>query len=106
MIQVLKKHLESEEVADKDAPVRRCCRYIENRPGQFDYQGALIDKLPIGSGEIESGNRSVIQKRLKIPGAWWKINTAEHMLALRCTRINGDWMKYWERLNPSFAYAA
>ena len=106
VLQVLKGHLESEEVVDKNGPVRRCCRYIENRRGQFDYPGALIDELPIGSGEIASGNRSVIQKRLKIPGAWWKIDTAEHMLALRCMRINGDWMNYWDHLSPSFADAA
>jgi hypothetical protein len=29
--------------------------------------------LPIGSGEIESGHRYVFQNRLKISGAWWKM---------------------------------
>ena len=28
--------------------------------------------LPIGSGKIESTNKHLIQKRLKLPGAWWK----------------------------------
>lgn len=36
---------------------------------QFKYKEALAAELPIGSGEIESGNGSVVQKRLKIPGA-------------------------------------
>ena len=26
-------------VPDKDAPVRKCYRYIKNRPGQFNYKG-------------------------------------------------------------------
>ena len=95
-----------EDTKEKNGPVRKCLRYIENRPGQFKYKEALIEELPIGSGEIESGNRSVVQKRLKIPGAWWKPETAERMLALRCMRMNGDWERYWLLINPSFARAA
>jgi len=48
-------------VPDKDAPVRKCYRYIKNRPGQFDYKGALEAGLPIGSGEIESAHRVTSQ---------------------------------------------
>ncbi|MBI5274570.1 MAG: ISKra4 family transposase, partial [Chlamydiales bacterium] len=72
---------------------------MENRKNQFDYQDELRNNLPTGSGEIESGNRSVIQKRLKTPGAWWSVSTAEYMLALRCLRINGDWRKYWRQVD-------
>jgi len=106
VLEELKKNIETDVVNESNAPVRKCCRYIENRPGQFNYQEAINEDLPIGSGEIESGNRSVVQKRLKIPGAWWSITTAENMLALRCVRINGDWMKYWKRVSKSFEYAA
>lgn len=51
-------------------------------------------------------NRSAVQKRLKIHGAWWKPKTAECMLALRCVRMNGDWERYWRHISPSFARAA
>lgn len=106
VLKILKSYVEPEVVKDENAPVRKCLRYMENRPGQFNYRRAILEELPIGSGEIESGNRSVVQKRLKIPGAWWNTDTAEHMLALRCVRINGDWRKYWKCINPSFAQAA
>ena len=89
-------HIEASEIADKDAPVRACYRYIHNRPGQFDYPRALVDELPIGSGEIESAHRYVIQERLKLSGAWWKVENADKMLALRTLRANGNWEKYWE----------
>ncbi len=78
-------------VEDKDAPVRACHRYISNRADQFDYPHALAAELPIGSGEIESAHRYVIQERLKIPGAWWKVENADKMLALRTMRANGNW---------------
>ncbi|MCI5194455.1 MAG: hypothetical protein D3915_15240 [Candidatus Electrothrix sp. AU1_5] len=57
----LKPHLEPEETEDQHAPVRSCLRYLHNRPGQFDYLGAQVRGLPIGSGEIESAHRYIIQ---------------------------------------------
>jgi hypothetical protein len=37
----------------------------------------------VGSGEIESAHRYIAQQRLKRPGAWWRVDHAEYMLALR-----------------------
>jgi len=95
--------LEAAEVADKAAPVRCCSRYLTNRPGQFDYQRALAAELPIGSGEIESAHRYVIQQRLKLAGAWWTEETAADMLALRTLRANGEWNQYWAPLEQTAA---
>ena len=94
----LTPYLEPAEIADAAAPVRGCARYLTNRPGQFDYQHALAIDLPIGSGEIESAHRYVIQQRLKLAGAWWKEETAADMLALRTLRANGQWNHYWATL--------
>jgi len=96
VLTALKPHREPDSVPDKDAPVRKCYRYIKNRPGQFDYKGALDADLPIGSGEIESAHRYVIQERLKIAGAWWKEDNAQNMLGLRTLRANNDWDQYWD----------
>lgn len=82
--------------ACQPAPVQACYRYIDNRPGQFDYQSALAAGLPIGSGEVESAHRYVIQDRLKRAGAWWKQDNAEKMLALRVVRANHEWQAYWQ----------
>ena len=101
VLNALAPHLEPPEVEDKDAPVRACHRYIRNRPGQFDYPCALAAGLPIGSGEIESAHRYIIQERLKIPGAWWKIENADKMLALRTMRANGNWETYWDSLKAA-----
>jgi hypothetical protein len=99
VIQNLKDHLEQENIPDKDAPARLCHRYLLNRTGQFEYAKALDAGLPIGSGEIESAHRYIIQKRLKIAGAWWKRDNVRKMLALRTLRANGAWQKYWNQKN-------
>jgi len=94
----LHAHLEPETVDESEAPVRAALRYFTNRRQHFDYQGALQQGLPIGSGEIESAHRYVVQQRLKRPGAWWRIEQAEAMLALRLNRVNGHWEDYWQDL--------
>jgi hypothetical protein len=98
VLNALKPHIEPGSVPDKDAPVRKCYRYIKNRPAQFDYKGALETDLPIGSGEVESAHRYVIQQRLKIAGAWWNQDNAQNMLGLRTLRANNDWDGYWDSL--------
>ena len=80
----------------EDTPVEKCYRYLNNRRDSLDYKNALEKGLPIGSGEVESSHRHVIQKRLKIAGAWWKPQTAEWMLNLRVLRANDDWDDYWQ----------
>ncbi len=101
VLAALAPHVEPVAVNDADAPVRACRRYLRNRPGQFDYPKALQAGLPIGSGKIESAHRYVIQERLKLPGAWWKIENADKMLALRVTRANGNWENYWDSLKAA-----
>lgn len=90
-------------VAASEAPVRACVRYLKNHSAQLDYQTAIAAGLPIGSGEIESGHRSVIQSRLKISGAWWRVENAEKMLALRVARANGEWESYWKQQRQAHA---
>ena len=94
----LAPHREAPETSDEHAPVRACHRYLGARKDQLNYREALAEGLPIGSGEIESAHRYVAQKRLKLPGAWWLVQHAEYMLALRINRLNGDWDAYWAAL--------
>jgi hypothetical protein len=89
--------LEPDTVESQNAPVRACYRYIKNRSHQLDYKAALAQGLPIGSGEIESAHRYVIQQRLKLPGAWWAPDNVDSMLALRIIRANNEWGRYWNQ---------
>lgn len=93
----LHPHLEAVQTPEAEAPVRVCQRYLTNQRAHLDYRSALAQGLPIGSGEVESGHRYVIQARLKRAGAWWKEENAEKMLALRVNRANCEWESYWQR---------
>lgn len=95
VLQALWPHLEAPNTPDAQAPVRKAHRYLSNRREQVDYASAIQQGRPIGSGEIESAHRFVVQARLKKPGAWWKAENVDPMLALRITRLNGGWKDYW-----------
>lgn len=93
----LQPYLEASTVEASQAPVRACYRYIKNRPEQLDYKSAIDQELPIGSGEVESAHRYVLQERLKLAGAWWKIDNAKNMINLRTCRANDLWDDYWKK---------
>jgi hypothetical protein len=90
-------------VTREEQPAAACKRYLEHRLEYLDYKNALKAGLPISSGETESGHRWVIQARLKIAGAWWKIENAERMLKLLTTRASGQWQTYWLRTSQAAA---
>jgi len=100
VLQELEKHMYGEETPKES--VQKCYRYLTNRLQQLDYLGAIMEKLPIGSGEIESGHRHVVQKRMKRAGSWWKEENAEKMLQLLTLRANGQWERYWSNVWGGF----
>jgi hypothetical protein len=96
LIKELNRRLEPKNTPEEDAPVRRALRYLQNRIDALDYKQAICEKLPIGSGLIESGHKHVLQARMKIPGAAWKIQNAEAMAQARAFRANQQWNLYWQ----------
>ena len=85
----------AEEHAKKEE-ISACIAYMENRKGQFWYEEAIQKGLPIGSGAIESGHRSIVQKRIKKAGTWWLSKNAINITKMRCVRANDGWGLYWK----------
>lgn len=84
-------------VKGDDSASAKAYQYFNNRRDQLHYDDALKNNLPIGSGEVESGHRSVLQARLKKPGAWWVTSNAEKMAQLKVIQSNGHWSDFWEK---------
>jgi Uncharacterised protein family (UPF0236) len=103
VLESLRPCVEEADIPDPEAPVRACFRYIANRTPFLDYKGALAADLPIGSGEIESAHRYVFQNRLKISGAWWKMENLKKVIALRVLRANRGWDDYWNNQHQEAA---
>ena len=92
VLRTLQPHRESETGGAQ--PVNAAYQYLHHRRDHLDYAAARCQGLPIGSGEIESGHRHIIQQRLKLAGCWWKETHAQAMLNLRGARANQLWNAY------------
>jgi hypothetical protein len=69
--------------------------YFERNRDAVAYQTYRERGWSTASSEIESGHRSVVQVRLKLPGTWWHPDKVKNILALRMIKANGWWDEYW-----------
>jgi len=63
--------------------------YLTNNKKRINYGKFLREGLLIGSGSIESANRDVIQKRMKLSGQRWTVQGAKQMLNMRTCYKSG-----------------
>jgi hypothetical protein len=83
--------LEGMEARDEEAgeEIRKLLGYLKENQGRVKYGSLRRKGYPIGSGGIESANKFISHVRLKRSGAWWYMEQANVMLALRCAKYNG-----------------
>jgi hypothetical protein len=67
--------------------------YIENNSENIDYPEYISKGYFIGSGAIESGNKIVLQQRLKQAGMRWNVQSAQPLLTLKAKRESNLWDK-------------
>lgn len=65
--------------------------YISNNINHIDYAEYEKRGYFIGSGAIESGNKLVLQDRLKRAGMRWNPNTAQYLLTLKAKAESRLW---------------
>jgi hypothetical protein len=71
--------------------------YFERNQDAVAYQAYRERGWSTASSEVESGHRSVVQGRVKLPGTWWHPDKVKNILALRMLKVNGWWDEYWEQ---------
>jgi hypothetical protein len=76
--------------------------YISNNIKNIDYAAYEQKGYFIGSGAIESGNKIVLQDRLKRAGMRWNTTTAQAMLTLKAKAESNLWVTDVEK--PFLAY--
>jgi len=72
--------------------------YLKKRKQQMQYPLFQAQGWPIGSGMVESGNKLVVEARLKGPGMHWAPESVNPMLALRNLLCSGRWREDWPRI--------
>jgi hypothetical protein len=72
--------------------------YLEKRKPQMHYPTFQAQGWPIGSGATESGNKLVVEARLKGAGMHWARAHVDPMLALRNIVCNDRWPEAWPQI--------
>jgi hypothetical protein len=98
--------------AKERKPVDKAARYLLKRKGMMRYDELLALGAPIATGIIEGACRHLINDRMDITGARWRLLCAEAVLRLRSILSSGDFDEYWQfheeaeaRRNHSSRYA-
>jgi hypothetical protein len=72
--------------------------YLEKRKDQMRYPLFQAQGWPIGSGIVESGNKLVVEARLKGSGMHWAEAHVNPMLALRNIICSDRWKSEWPKI--------
>lgn len=99
--QVLKEVQRLSELAPGE-PMAEKVAYLCKREGQMQYPHYQADGWPIGSGIAESGNKLVVQARLKGAGMHWERTQVNAMLALRTTLCSTRFIQDWQVVRASW----
>jgi hypothetical protein len=79
-------------------PLRINYTYLAKREAQLHYPEFIRQGWPIGSGMVESANKSVVEARLKGAGMHWQRSHVNSMLALRNLVCNDRWSQAWPQI--------
>jgi hypothetical protein len=71
--------------------------YFADNAARMDYPRFVAQRLPIGSGAIESMCKSLIEEREKGAGMRWTGPGAQAVASLRALHRSGDWTAFWPR---------
>ena len=82
-------------------PMSKSYAYLVKREERMQYPSYQQDGWPIGSGIVESGNKVVMQARLKGAGMHWAPSHVNPMLALRTAACNDRWDEAQQQLRAS-----
>jgi len=72
--------------------------YLEKREAQMPYPTCQKEGWPMGSGAVESGNKLVVEARLKGSGMHWAREQVNPMLGLRNAVCSDRWDEAWEQI--------
>lgn len=77
--------------SESEGPVYDALTYIQRNSERMNYADAIAHGFPIGSGIVESTVKSLIEGRMKRPGARWKIRSGDHVLQMRALAYSDRW---------------
>ena len=82
-VEVVMEALQALAATRRGKAITRALRYVEAHAHRMRYVALEARKLSIGSGQVESAVRRVINLRFKAPGSFWTVTTVSGLMHLR-----------------------
>lgn len=95
----------TEYVSDSLPPgLHAALTYIENRRERLRYATARANGLPVGSGTVEATGKTIVEVRMKRPGARWQPIGAQAIMGLRALATSSAprWDEAMNRILQSY----
>ena len=84
--------------------IRDVLRYFRTHAGRMDYADAKRRGAPIGSGNVESSNKSIFTMRMKGPGMRWSEHgTGQAIVTFRALWKSGRFALAWNAIADALA---
>ncbi len=90
-VEVVQEALRALATTQRSKAITRALRYVEAHAHRRRYVTLEARKLPIGSGQVESAVRRVVNLRCKAPGSFWTETTVSGLMHLRAAFKAGRW---------------
>jgi hypothetical protein len=90
-VEVVQEALRALATSQRSKAILRALGYLETHAHRMRYVTLEARKLPIGSGQVESAVRRVINLRFKAPGSFWTATTVSGLMHLRAAFKAGRW---------------
>jgi hypothetical protein len=90
-VEVVLEELRALATTRRDKAITRALRYVETHAHRMRYVTLEARKLSIGSGQVESAVRRVINLRFKAPGSFWTETAVSGLMHLRAAFKAGRW---------------
>jgi len=90
-VEVVQEELQALATPYRSKAITRAWGYLETQAHRMRYVTLEARKLPIGSGQVESAVRRVINLRFKAPGSFWTEATVSGLMHLRAAFKAGRW---------------
>jgi len=90
-VEVVQEALRALATTCQSKAITRALGYLETHAHRMRYVTLEARKLPIGSGQVESAVRRVVNLRFKAPGSFWTETTVSGLMHLRAAFKAGRW---------------
>jgi hypothetical protein len=90
-VEVVQEALRALATTHRSKAITRALGYVETHAHRMRYVTLEARKLPIGSGQVESAVRRVVNLRCKAPGSFWREPTVSGLMHLRAAFKAGRW---------------